>query len=122
MESKGSTTFEVWKVENDSLMSATSYKVSKRDTTWLEAIKLVFSNGKILYMPVTKDQNQQQPIAFTLVTISGNKYTFENKTHDFPQLITYDLQSKDRLLAAISGPTTNGPKTINYPFEKIPDQ
>lgn len=121
IEGKKGTTYEIWKIENDTLMSAISYKVSATDTVMLESVTLAFNNGKITYTPVTKDQEQKGSVVFPLVTITGTKFSFENKTHDFPQLITYDLQSKQSLMASISGPGQNGTKTINYPFEKLPD-
>lgn len=122
IDKKNGSTFEIWQIKNDTLMSAISYHVNGKDTAQLESVDLAFSNGKITYTPTTPNQNQGVPVVFTLANVNGNKYSFENKTHDFPQVITYDLQSKDRLLAAISGPTANGPKTISYPFEKIPGQ
>ena len=121
MDGKKGTTFEIWKIENDTSMSATSYKVSGTDTALLESVVLAFSKGKITYTPFTKEQDQKGSIVFTLVNITGNKFSFENKTHDFPQLITYDLQSNKSLLASISGPGPSGIKIINYPFEKVSD-
>ena len=47
----------------------------------------------------------------------GTKYTFENKAHDFPQQIIYDIGEKT-MNVTISGNTKNGFREIPFDFVK----
>jgi hypothetical protein len=118
MKGPKSILFETWNIKNDSTLSGTSFKVKNTDTIYLEAVTLSFRNGSITYTPITKEQNNSQPVVFRLTEIKENNFSFANPEHDFPQVINYNLQSETRLLASISGPTAEGDKTIEYPFEK----
>jgi len=118
MASKNGFLYENWIIENDSLLKGESYKVMNNDTTRLEKVRLHLHNGMITYSPVTYYQNQGKAVDFNLTGITGNQYTFENKLHDFPQLITYNLVSDTVMRASVSGNTKNGFKEIPYSYSK----
>ena len=104
---------ESWEIMNDSLLMGKSYEVQGKDTIPQEIVRLEFKEGNITYNPVVVDQNQQKPVVFKLASIRGNEFIFENKMHDFPQQIVYNL-GVDGLLASVSGATPNGIKEIKY--------
>lgn len=118
MPVKNGILYEKWVVQNDSILTGTSYKITDRDTMPLEKVKLHFNNGMITYTPITANQNQQQPVDFTLIAINDQQYIFENKSHDFPQQITYKLIGTDSLFATINGTTKKGFKEISYPYKR----
>ena len=73
------------------------------DTIPQETVQLKISNGIITYTSTVANQNNQQPVTFTLVKTENGKYIFENKAHDFPQQISYHLIDNNTLNASISG-------------------
>ena len=89
--------------------------VNGKDTIPEETVELKLANGKITFSPTVRNQNGGQPVVFTLVSIEGTKFTFENKQHDFPQRIIYDIHEKT-LSVTISGNTKNGFREIPFDF------
>jgi hypothetical protein len=106
---------EQWVLVNDSLMRSSSYMVNGKDTIPEETIELKLSDGKITFTPIVPNQNEGKPLIFTLISIAGTKFTFENKLHDFPQQIAYHIMEKE-LHVTISGNTKNGFMEIPYEF------
>jgi hypothetical protein len=77
--------------------------VNNADTVILERTTLYLEGDKIIYSPEVTNQNNAQPVPFSLVSINGQRYTFENKAHDFPQRIIYHLVSNNAVHARIEG-------------------
>ena len=119
MTLKNGSLFEKWLIESDSILQGISYKISGPDSIPLEKVVLHFNNGKVTYTAITANQNKQQPVDFTLVSIKNGQYVFENKAHDFPQQVTYELVGRDSLYATINGTTDKGFKEITYPYSRI---
>jgi len=95
MEMKKGSLIEKWGKVNDSLLISKSYRINGADTTTLETVELKYSNGVITYAPTVPDQNEGKPVTFTLISIQNwLNYTFENKQHDYPQQIIYQLGGK----------------------------
>ncbi len=103
METPKGSIYEQWNRQDSYKLSGKSYKLKNTDTMVLEKIELTFNSGNIFYTPSVSDQNNQRPIPFQLVSASNNKFTFENKEHDYPQRIIYHLVSKDSVHARIEG-------------------
>jgi hypothetical protein len=96
-------------------MHSKSYRVSGKDTIPEETVELKLSNGKITFTPTVRNQNQDRPVEFTLISIEGTKFTFENKGHDFPQQIIYHIMDS-QLHVIINGNTKDGFREIPFEF------
>jgi Domain of unknown function (DUF6265) len=93
--------------------------IKNKDTVVFETIKLIQEKNILFYIPVVKDQNQGAPIRFKEKIISETQLVFENKMHDFPQLISYSKINGDSLRAEISG-LKNGKEDRRYfPMKRI---
>jgi hypothetical protein len=103
---KGSL-YETWRKANDNEFSGKSYIVKEKDTLVFENIRLVQEQDRLSYIPMVKNQNDGLPVRFTARTVSETQLVFENRQHDFPQIISYTKISADALVAEISG-TKNG--------------
>ena len=114
METKRGQLYEEWKVLSDSKLYGRSFKINKTDTMVLERVELTLLGGKILYTPIVTGQNNEQPVPFSLSVLTGKKYVFENKEHDYPQRVIYNIVSKDVLEARIEG--TNNGKEMSSDF------
>jgi len=115
---KGSV-YESWSQQNDSTLLGKSYKINQMDTMVFETIKLAEKSGKLYYIPTVSNQNQGEPVKFTLVNLSDTAMVFENATHDFPQVIQYKKQGGDALLAEIRGKRGKEERTIQFAMKKL---
>ena len=119
METKRGMIYESWQKINDSTLKGSSYKLNGQDTIILEQVELVIRNGKIMYIPSVTDQNKNQPVVFKLANLENGTYTFENKKHDFPQRIIYNLPKNNTLHAWIEGDINGQFKKSDYNFVKL---
>lgn len=111
--------YESWYKSNDSTFLGKNYSVEGKDTLLLETVDLVERNGKIMYIPVTADQNDQKPVPFTLTKLDSTTYIFENPDHDFPQRIIYRLPSNNLMHAWIEGTSKGVMKRSDYRFKRV---
>ncbi len=94
--------YEKW-VKKDSLeFQGISYKINNQDTIVLETIRIVQENGNIFYIPKVQYQNNQQAVRFNIIRLRENYMSFENPSHDFPNIISYELINNDSLIATLS--------------------
>ncbi len=111
---------EAWTIKNDSLMEGRAIYVTRDKREVLaETVQLVYTSGTIRYIVTTAGQNDEKPVAFTLVKKEARSFTFENKAHDFPQQIHYQFPKNNVMKATVSGPGGEGPKRIHFDFVKI---
>ncbi|THU41976.1 hypothetical protein FAM09_07695 [Niastella caeni] len=103
MDSQRGAIYEEWEVKNDKELLGRSYKIRNNDTVLLENVIISLQGDAIFYTPVVQDQNNRQPVLFKLISCNNNRYVFENKEHDFPQRVIYDLASANDLRARIEG-------------------
>lgn len=116
--SRGSI-YETWEKQNETTFYGKSYTLREEDTVVFENIQLVQKQEGLFYIPVVKNQNQGNPVSFTLRTISEHEMIFENPKHDFPQRISYTRIATDSLVAVISG-TRNGQECFQrFPMRRV---
>lgn len=109
---------EVWEKQNDSTFTGYAYVVSpEKDTLMYENMVLDQRRDSLHLVVSVKNQNDDNPVAFTLTGFAANKYIFENPDHDFPTRIIYNKIAEDSLLAEVSG-QENGKTTI-LEFEMV---
>ncbi|GGH73338.1 hypothetical protein HNQ91_003632 [Filimonas zeae] len=111
---------EEWKQLNDSTFAGRSYWLKGTDTVLLEQTTIVWRNRRLYYIPVVQGQNNEQPVQFTQAGITAGKLIFENKTHDFPQQISYQLINPDSAVAEISGTLKGIYQTRSFPMRRLP--
>jgi hypothetical protein len=110
---------ESWVQNNDSLMKGQSHFIREGDTISSEIINLVQTGDSIYYIPRVKNQNNGQAVKFRLMQYSASTLVFENPSHDFPQMIKYQLISDDSLVAEISGLIKGEYRSEKFPMHKI---
>lgn len=110
---------ETWKYSNDSTLKGISHFIKNNDTTIQETIEIVFRNEKMYYIPTVNGQNNNSPISFLMIKNENNRYIFENKEHDFPQRIIYNIQSKNSIEASIEGVIAGELKIKKISFNRL---
>jgi hypothetical protein len=116
--SRGSI-YETWRKTDENELTGKSYKLKNNDTIIFETIRLVQDDGRLSYIPAVKDQNRGAPIRFNERIASETLLVFENKEHDFPQVISYTKIGKDSLMAEISGMRKEKEEHRYFPMHRI---
>jgi hypothetical protein len=109
---------ETWEKTNDSTYSGKSYFIKDKDTLSNEVIMLMQKGNDLFYIPTVKGQNNDEPVVFSLTSVSAKQMVFENPKHDFPQKITYRQVTPDSLVAEISGIDQGKAASETYPMSR----
>jgi ketosteroid isomerase-like protein len=106
---------EAWKFEDDAYVGY-SNTVKKGKKTFEEKMTIKAHNGNLVYSVFTPENNTWVDFTMSNFDSVGNLF-FENKLHDFPKYIQYNLQ-KDNTIKAEVGDGTNH---LNFMYSKIND-
>ena len=112
----GQTVFyETWNQEK-TRMIGTGCVLQGKDTVFGEKLIVEFVNKKLVYIADVKKQN---PVMFTCTAQTENAWIFENTDHDFPNKISYYLNSPHKLLVIIEGNEKGEPVQEKLNFIKV---
>lgn len=117
----GSPAFEVWQIQNDTVMLGGSYHNDGKEWLRDETIQFKYEAGEYWYIPTVEGQNNNQPVAFKLTSYTDTSFVAENPQHDFPKRIAYRTFKQGRLqkmIAEISGNRNGVEKKIAFSFTK----
>jgi Domain of unknown function (DUF6265) len=120
METSRGALYEEWKVSSDNKLLGKSYKVNQADTVVLEQVELFLKDGSIVYSPIANGQNNGEAVPFRLTGNAANKrYVFENKEHDYPQRVIYQLTSANSLHARIEGTLNGKERSSDFSYSRV---
>jgi hypothetical protein len=119
MNGKRGALYEEWQTGGDNQLKGRSYKIKNNDTVVLENVIISLQDGAIFYTPVVRDQNNQQPVPFKLISYNNNRYVFENKEHDYPQRVIYELVSANELRARIEGSESGKELASDFNYARV---
>lgn len=91
---------EIWSKPGGLSMLGLGRTVKSNRTTSFEFMQLREENGSVVFLPQPQGGTR---LRFPLKESVGEKATFENKEHDFPQRVIYERKGKGLLLASIEG-------------------
>jgi hypothetical protein len=119
LEKNGRVVDEQWMAPAGGLMLGMSRTVTKGRVLEYEFLQIREGPGGELFF--VAQPARQKEAAFKLVTQSDTEVTFENREHDFPQVIGYGLRTDGSLLAYIEGPKADGTiRRIEYSYRRLP--
>ncbi|MGL5891985.1 MAG: DUF6265 family protein [Bacteroidia bacterium] len=119
-EKNGVDFHESWSRSGANTFSGTGVAVDfNGDTLFKETLKLELIDG-VPYYVATVPKNPG-PVLFRLVESSKQLAIFENKDHDFPQRIRYELDPANKLQVRLDGVEAGKPKIERLKFERITD-
>jgi hypothetical protein len=97
--------YEEWKNLNDTTFVGINYYLNnENDTIVNDYISIACSKGIIVYKAKVIGHNHGNVVEFKLTnTSNNNSLIFENKEHDFPNVITYKYISKNTLKVSVEG-------------------
>jgi hypothetical protein len=117
-ERSGRVVDEQWMAPAGGLMLGMSRTVAKGRVLEYEFLQIREGPGGELFF--VAQPARQKEAAFKLVAQTDTEATFENKEHDFPQVIVYSLRNDGSLLAYIEGPKADGTtRRIEYSYRRL---
>lgn len=119
METGRGAIYEEWHKKDENKLTGKSYRINNADTVVMERIELFISGNEIVYSPVVTGQNNQQAVPFKLISNTDGRYVFENKEHDFPQRVIYNLVSKDAVHARIEGMRNGQERGSDFKYSRV---
>ncbi len=91
---------EIWSKPAGGSMLGLGRTVKGGKTISFEFMQFREENGSLVFLP---QPGGGERTSFPLKDFFGEKLTFENKAHDFPQRVIYERKGPGSLLAAIEG-------------------
>ena len=97
---------EEWHMENDSSFTGNGYIVNEStgDRFNSEQLRLNYRKNTWIY---TAEPNGTSSTEFKATEVGDDLLLFENKEHDFPQFIKYELISEDSIQVVIGDTNTS---------------
>ena len=116
--SKKNSQVEEWKASGENELTGVGFVLDHGDTTFIEYLRISGEGGALTYYAMVSDENEGQSIPFKLKSNSEMTMTFENPTHDFPQVIVYELVNDSLLTVFVEGKEDGTFRRIKFDFEK----
>lgn len=105
--------FERWDKDGENYKGYV-FTMAGTDTMVQEYSAIYTIKGTWFFEATVPNQNNGLPVLFKLKKVSAGKLVFENRKHDFPQVITYQWVEKGHILASIEA--GKGKKLQQYQF------
>ena len=119
MKTKTGKIVERWQKHQDSLTGSSLKYNAKGDSVLTETIVLKKMDGTWHFIVTGYEKGNEGKTNFKLISTASNIFTFENKTHDFPQRIVYQKKGKTELLAWIEGEIAGEKRKMEFPYFRI---
>ena len=108
---------EHWLAPAGGTMLGVSRTVKNGQTREFEFMQLrVNAEGKLVLIALPSGQKET---TFVATSIGEHSVTFENPQHDFPQKVSYRLDSSDRLVGRIEGTRGGTLRGIDFPMRRV---
>jgi hypothetical protein len=118
MQEKDGITTEDWLRVNDSLLEGRSDFVKGDSVIPFETIRIYNIADTFYYEAKAAGQNKEQPVAFTMTSITDSGFVAENPAHDFPKRISYSLVNPDSIHAYIDGGPAQQDKRADFFYSR----
>jgi hypothetical protein len=108
---------EHWLAPAGGTMLGVSRTVKNGETVEFEFMQLrVNAEGKLVFIALPSGQKET---TFVALSLGKESVTFENPQHDFPQKVSYRLESGDRLVGRIEGNRGGTLRGIDFPMRRV---
>jgi TolB protein len=109
-------TMEMWMPPAGGLMLGASRTTAGGVAREFEHLRLSARADTLIYTALPSGQNATE---FKAISASNQELVFENRAHDFPQVIRYRRTGADSIVARIEGPGPNNTtRGIDYPMRR----
>lgn len=105
---------EHWWLVNDSLMAGIGFSLKGTDTAFLEKMQLFVENDSVYF--AAKTAPEKEYVRFALGEARKNRWKFVNPTHDYPNIIQYEIKNDTLLNAFIAN--IRGNKKVEFHLKR----
>lgn len=109
------TQYERWTKNDDGSYISTGFSVNGKDTIISERVKIYKSGDGWNFETLVIGQNEGKSVIFTSTILNDTLVQFENREHDFPNLVNYRLLFQNSLRAFIAGKND----TIYFNYSRV---
>jgi len=109
----GTTAFEKWEKKDDRTFTGMGWSMKGKDTTFIEKLRLEVKEDALYYVADVREN--ATPTYFKITEQSKSGFKSENPDHDFPKVISYQLE--DKILTAII--SDGGDKKMGFVFKRM---
>lgn len=109
---------EHWHLENDSLMTGIGFSLKGMDTAFIEKMKIYLSSDSVYF--AAKTDPKKDYVSFVLKEAGREKWIFVNATHDYPNIIQYEIKNDTLLYAFIAN--IRGNKKVEFNLRRIKNE
>lgn len=109
---------ECWKRMDENTFAGTCMLMNNQDTLFFETMKIHKMHNRFFYSTSFISNGILHETDFKLKKMNGQKIIFENKSHDFPQIISYTFYSPDSMIAKIGGREKDTIRYEYFPMKK----
>lgn len=117
--SSGGISQEIWKKTDEQTLGGFSYFLVGKDTASSETMKITKKDQHLIYTATVKDQNNGQPVEFTMTSNDSSQLVFENPMHDFPKKIVYKKITNDSVMIQLEGVVDSSHEVQEYPLKRM---
>jgi|WetSurMetagenome_2_1015567.scaffolds.fasta_scaffold363087_2 hypothetical protein len=120
MKSEKGTVYERWEITHSGTLTGDDFMIGvNNDTTYIEHMDILMIGDDVYYVASVHNQNNGEPVFFKIFEWTRNVFAFENKEHDFPQVIRYYIKTLDLYTVILEGPEEgNKIKSVELKFER----
>ncbi|MFA5403705.1 MAG: DUF6265 family protein, partial [Ignavibacteria bacterium] len=105
MQSEKGIIYELWEIRHDGALIGQDFTIgTNNDTIIIEQMKIESLDSGVYYIATVTNQNEGKPIYYKMIEWTRNVFAFENKQHDFPQMIRYYIKTDYLYTVILEGP------------------
>ncbi len=119
VKATGTVLYEEWVKTGEGDLSGISYYLKGTDTVTLEWMTLTRNRDRLIFTAKTAGQNDGDPVSFPASRVGPDELIFTNRSHDFPQNISYRSVTRDSMVAEISGTVSGQFKSRVFEMKRI---
>ncbi len=112
----GGTYIEKWEKLSAQHLQGEGYWIRKQDTILVEDLRIQKIGPHWTYIAII---NNSAPTLFTLIKMEDEQWVFENKEHDYPQVIGYQKDNVDQLYAWTDGTVQGKQRKDEYKLNRV---
>ena len=106
---------EVWLRPAGGTMLGMGRTIKKEKSVAHEFMQIREVNGGLTFFA---NPSGQESASFPMISLTKTKVVFENKEHDFPQRVIYELRGPDSLVGRIEGTENGRERGIDFPMTR----
>ena len=113
--SAGVEHIETWQIKKDSLLEVEGYYLKSDNKKVTEKLSIRWEKGELYY--VADVPENKMPVYFKNTILNDSVAVFENRSHDYPNKITYIKESKRSFQVILND--NSGTKTRKFSFKLV---